>query len=190
MLDTIFVNNGIFNHMGYGSFQYDKIIPIDQPMGAAMIFRRSILDDIGGAIDERFFIYYDDVDIAKRVKDKGFKTIFYPEAKIIHYGGGDSGKIPRKTIRNRSSSKFKFVQKHYGLYATFLLLLIELFRVIRIVILTPVYLMKGRKPRIWWNFQSILRSFFLVISNYTILKQKHNLEYEYMEKKKLFLNFV
>ena len=86
MLDTIFMNNGIFNHMGYGSFQYDKIIPIDQPMGAAMIFRRSILDDIGGAIDERFFIYYDDVDIAKRVKDKGFKTIFYPEAKIIVEG--------------------------------------------------------------------------------------------------------
>ena len=56
-------------------------------MGAAMIFRRSILENIGGAIDERFFIYYDDVDIAKRVKDKGLKTIFYPEAKIIHYGG-------------------------------------------------------------------------------------------------------
>ena len=185
-LDTVFINNGIFNHMCYGSFQYDKIIPIDQPMGAAMIFRRSILDNIGGAIDERFFIYYDDVDIAKRVKDKGLKTTFYPEAKIIHYGGGDSGKIPRKTIRNLSSSKFKFVLKHYGLYSTFLLLLIEIIRLIRIVILTPVYLAIGRKPKIWWNIQGVFRSFFLVIGNYGILKQKQNLDYDYMMKNKLF----
>ena len=186
MLDKVFISNGFFNHMGYGNFKFDKIMAIDQPMGAAMMFRRSILDDIGGAIDERFFIYYDDVDIAKRVKDKDLKTIFYPEAKIIHYGGGTSNNVPKRTILNKQSSRFKFVLKHYKFAGTILLLLIEMIRVIRIIILSPVFWITGRKPRVWWNFQSILRSFFLVIGNYTILKQKHNLEYEYMEKKKLF----
>jgi len=186
MLDTIFVNNGFFNHMGYGNFKFDKTIPIDQPMGAAMMFRRSILARIGGPIDERFFIYYEDVDIAKRVKDQGLKSMFYPKARIIHYGGGDSSKIPRKTIRNLLSSKFKFVLKHYGLVAVFLLLLIEMIRIIRIIILSPIYLIKGRRPRIWWNIHGVFRSFFLVLGNYSILKQKQNLNYEYMVKNKLF----
>lgn len=186
MLDNLFINNGFFNHMGYGKFQFDKIMLIDQPMGAAMMFRRSILEEIGGLLDERFFIYYDDVDIAKRIKDKGLKTIFYPKAKVIHYGGGDSSKIPKKTIKNLLSSKFKFVLKNYGLFGIFILLFIEILSVIRTLVLIPVYLLKGRKPRIWWTIQCILRSFFIVIGNYSILSKKQNLDYDYMVKNKLF----
>lgn len=67
-------------------FDYEKTQEVDQPQGAAFLIRRSVLNAIG-FFDEKFFIWFEEVDFCKRTQDAGWKIIYTPEAKIIHHGG-------------------------------------------------------------------------------------------------------
>src|SRR5437763_1444458 len=62
---------------------YSTAREADQISGAFMFMRRGLLDKIGN-LDERFFMYYDDVDFCLRVKQAGYKTVFRPEVQITH----------------------------------------------------------------------------------------------------------
>jgi GT2 family glycosyltransferase len=62
---------------------------VEQPMGAAIMIRKKVLDQIGG-FDETFFLYMEDVDLCERIIREGWKIYYYPETEFIHYAGGSS----------------------------------------------------------------------------------------------------
>lgn len=62
---------------------------VEQPMGAAIMIRKKVLDQIGG-FDETFFLYMEDVDLCERIIREGWKIHYYPTAEFIHYAGGSS----------------------------------------------------------------------------------------------------
>ncbi|MGB5749465.1 MAG: glycosyltransferase family 2 protein, partial [Desulfobacterales bacterium] len=62
---------------------------VDWVSGACMVVKRKALDDVG-LLDERFFLYWEDVDWCKRMWDKGWKVTYYPRATIQHAVGGSS----------------------------------------------------------------------------------------------------
>ncbi len=55
-------------------------------LGASFCMRRAVWERMGG-MDERFFLYYEDVDLAKRLQDVGYRVQYIPEAKMIHLHG-------------------------------------------------------------------------------------------------------
>lgn len=61
----------------------DKLQVPDWVSGAAMLIRRSCLDSVG-LMDERFFMYFEDVDWAKRFWQNGYKVVYYPQALMYH----------------------------------------------------------------------------------------------------------
>lgn len=63
---------------------------VDAISGAFFLTRKSVLD-IAGLFDEDYFLYGEDLDLCYRVKKKGFKIMYVPEVKIIHYKGIASG---------------------------------------------------------------------------------------------------
>jgi len=66
---------------------YSKVQEAGQVMGAFMLIRKKLIDKLG-LFDERFYLWFEEVDLCKRVKDDGqWKVIYYPEAAVIHYGG-------------------------------------------------------------------------------------------------------
>ena len=67
-------------------FDYKKIQEVDQVMGAFMMIRREVIDKIG-LLDEKFWIWFEEVDFCKRAKAAGFKILYTPETKIIHHFG-------------------------------------------------------------------------------------------------------
>lgn len=67
-------------------FDYEKTQEVDQVMGAFMMIRREVIEKIG-MLDENFWIWFEEVDFCKRAKEGGFKIIYTPETKIIHYFG-------------------------------------------------------------------------------------------------------
>ncbi|MDP3741472.1 MAG: glycosyltransferase family 2 protein [bacterium] len=67
-------------------FDYEKISEVDQVMGAALLTRRRITLKLG-FLDEKFWLWYEEVDFCKRVKTAGHKIVFYPEAIVMHRGG-------------------------------------------------------------------------------------------------------
>jgi hypothetical protein len=63
--------------------------PVDWLMGSALFIRRSALKKVG-PMDERFFMYFEDVDWCRRFWDNDFRVMYYPEVKMMHYHGKQS----------------------------------------------------------------------------------------------------
>jgi GT2 family glycosyltransferase len=62
---------------------------VDWVSGACMVVRKNAIDDVG-FMDERFFMYWEDVDWCKRMWHSGWKVVYFPQASIVHYVGGSS----------------------------------------------------------------------------------------------------
>lgn len=67
-------------------FDYEKIQEVDQVMGAFMMIRREVIEKIG-LLDENFWIWFEEVDFCKRIKNAGWKILYTPEASVIHHYG-------------------------------------------------------------------------------------------------------
>lgn len=64
---------------------------VDYIIGADLMLRKSVLDKVG-TFDKRFFMYAEEAELQFRIRDNGYKVIFCPDAKIMHYGGASSYK--------------------------------------------------------------------------------------------------
>lgn len=118
-LRRFFPKNRFFGreHMNYWS--YDEVKEVDWITGCSLMFRKEILDKVG-FLDENYFMYSEDCDFCYRLKKEKLKTIFYPYASLVHYGGQSSllhnyQKVHSKTItRYLFKSRYYFFRKHYG----------------------------------------------------------------------------
>lgn len=88
----------------------ESAIPVDAASGAALFFRKSLVDEIGG-LDETMF-WTEDIDFCYRAAKTGKKIIWSPAIKIIHHGGKSSVGNESVTIPNQVLSKLKFSRKH------------------------------------------------------------------------------
>src|SRR5439155_17260108 len=59
-------------------------------MGGAAAYRRALLADIG-LLDEQFFMYLEDVDLAFRAQLRGWGCLYEPRARVLHLGGASGG---------------------------------------------------------------------------------------------------
>jgi len=85
---------------------------VDCLVGAFMMVRREVIDQIGG-LDEEFFMYGEDIDWCYRIKQAGWKIIYYPETTVIHYKGASSRRRPLKIIYEFHRAMWLFHRKHY-----------------------------------------------------------------------------
>ena len=66
--------------------RYSEIKEVDWVTGAALFIRKNVLNKVGG-FDERFFLFYEDIDLCFRLYKAGYKNYFYPYSAIIHHKG-------------------------------------------------------------------------------------------------------
>lgn len=59
---------------------------VDQVIGACFLIRRSLIEDIGG-LDERYFIWFEEVDYCKQATQRGWDVLYEPSVYVIHHGG-------------------------------------------------------------------------------------------------------
>ncbi len=86
---------------------------VDSVMGAYMLVRGSALGD-AGLFDERFFMYGEDLDIAYRIKERGWKVYYYPRICVLHHKGASSRKQSDRSIREFYRAMHVFYRKHYA----------------------------------------------------------------------------
>lgn len=84
---------------------------VEQPMGAALLLRRSSLEQVG-YFDPQFFMYLEEVDLCRRFVDAGWEIAYVPEAKIIHHAGGSSNQAWERTQREYLESLIRYFRKH------------------------------------------------------------------------------
>lgn len=89
-------------------------LEVDWVSGACMLIRRKALADVGH-FDERFFLYWEDADLCRRVREYGWKVMYYPATSIMHHVGGSSDKNPfRSVFEFHKSSYFLFTKYAKG----------------------------------------------------------------------------
>lgn len=87
---------------------------VDHVMGAFFMIKRDVFEKLNG-FDERFFVYYEDLELSKRIKDLGYKTIFVSEAQAYHKGGGTSEQVKDHRLFYSIRSRLIYGFKHFGL---------------------------------------------------------------------------
>ena len=86
---------------------------VDVLSGCCMLVRRAAMDKAGGAFDEDYFMYCEDVDLSYRIEKAGYKNIYFPEADLIHYKGESTRKMTLSYVRIFNEALVTFVKKHY-----------------------------------------------------------------------------
>ncbi|MBI3946278.1 MAG: glycosyltransferase family 2 protein [Armatimonadetes bacterium] len=86
---------------------------VDWVSGAAMMIRRAVLDQVG-ILDERFFMYSEDVDICFRARAAGWRVTFFPGAAVTHARAHSSDKAQLRSILQFHRSMYRFWRKHYA----------------------------------------------------------------------------
>jgi GT2 family glycosyltransferase len=80
-LDSYLMNNA----------NLDEIQRVDWLMGSCFLLKKELFDQLGG-FDERFFMYFEDTDLCKRINDIGLEVRYLPTATVIHHHGRASAK--------------------------------------------------------------------------------------------------
>jgi hypothetical protein len=90
---------------------YEREGECDWTTGAFMLARREALQ-AAGLLDERFFIYSEETDLCRRIKDAGFEVRHLPEMTIVHYAG-KGGVSPRMEAQD-AYARLQYARKHFS----------------------------------------------------------------------------
>jgi len=80
--------------------------------GACLLIRRAVLEATGG-FDEQFFMYCEDMDLCKRIREAGYRLRYLPEPSAIHHWGKSTAQLPAVMLREAYKSRVYYFQKHF-----------------------------------------------------------------------------
>jgi GT2 family glycosyltransferase len=86
---------------------------VDWANGACLMVRRSLLQQLGG-LDEAFFMYFEDVDLCRRLRQQGCRVRHLAEAEIIHFIGCSSGRDRERLQLVWEFSRIRYIEKHFS----------------------------------------------------------------------------
>jgi GT2 family glycosyltransferase len=95
--------------------------------GAFAIIRRDVLEQVG-YFDERFFLYYEEVDLCRRIRAAGYAVWYWPDVVVVHLGGESSKTVKHLTLASSGSqltlwrmrSALLYYHKHHGVWGAWL----------------------------------------------------------------------
>jgi GT2 family glycosyltransferase len=93
---------------------------VDWVKGACLMTRKTILDEVG-PLDADYFMYSEELDWCKRIKMAGWRVVYFPEAKIIHYEGKSSEQAVTARHINFQRAKLRYFHKYHGMMIMILL---------------------------------------------------------------------
>lgn len=132
---------------------FDAVTEIEQPPAACLMLRRSVLET-EGLFDERFPIFYNDVDLCRRLQDAGHRLFLLPKAEVMHHGGaGGVGAMPDQGVADSLIGLIRYYRKHEGLLSAGILWLILTLNSALVLIGGLVKVLGGRRPLQWWKLE-------------------------------------
>jgi GT2 family glycosyltransferase len=86
---------------------------VESIQGACMLIRREALEQ-SGLLDERLFIYTEEIDLCRRFLDLDWRIFWVPAAVIVHYGGESTRQVSARMFLELYRSKIEYFRKHLG----------------------------------------------------------------------------
>jgi len=102
-------------HYGIGERdegQHDTPRDVDYVIGAALAVRRDVLERIG-LLDERFFLYYEDVDLCARARVAGYRVVYLPKATGVHVESATTVKGSFSYLWRFHTGRWLYLLKHF-----------------------------------------------------------------------------
>lgn len=117
----------LFPRLGHFMAEWDhtQTRQVDQVIGAFFLVRRGLFDALHG-FDERFFVYFEEVDFSYRAYQSGWRSVYLADAQAFHAGGGTSGQIKARRMFYSLRSRLIYAFKHFSWIGAFIVLLTTL----------------------------------------------------------------
>lgn len=132
-MHTIFPGSELLGGFLMDAYPYDSIEEVEVLTGWFWLVPRTALHIVGG-LDERFFMYGEDIDWCHRFRDAGWQVVFYPDAGALHYGAASSREAPSRFYVEMRRANLQYFRKHHGVLGVFgyrlAIWVHELFRVV------------------------------------------------------------
>lgn len=112
-----------FPHFGHAMTEWDhaQTREVDQVIGAFFLVRRAVFEAMGG-FDERFFVYFEEVDFSRRARNAGWRSVYLADAQAFHAGGGTTNQIKARRLFYSLRSRLLYVFKHFSLHGAVLVM--------------------------------------------------------------------
>lgn len=108
--------------------EFSQVKEVDWVSGAALFIKKNTFEEAGG-FDERYFMYYEDIDLCHRLKLSGYKNYYYPFSKIMHHKGENTRGELNPALKKIQSESQKL---YYKLHNNFLQnILLKIYRLIK-----------------------------------------------------------
>ncbi len=104
---------------------YEKQQDVDQIMGACMLIKRSVWDEMKG-FDTGYFIWFEEVDLCRRIANAGYRIVYTPQCSVIHHGGQSFSQVlGYKKQQWFLASQHRYMKKFFSSWAVFIHILIS-----------------------------------------------------------------
>jgi GT2 family glycosyltransferase len=110
-LSSIFRHSKLWGGFLMQDFAHDTVRDVDVLNGWFWVVRRKAFDQVG-LLDERFFMYGEDIDWSYRFHQSGWRAVFYPGASALHYGGASSANAPIRFYVEMQRANLQYWEKH------------------------------------------------------------------------------
>lgn len=152
--------------------QYEKINEVLSASGSASIIKRCVLDEVGW-FDPEFYIGYEDMDIALRVRLRGYKVVYIPEAIVYHKRTATDNveKIRVKVKHHFNKNKLATLIKNYSARSLLMVLPINLLLYLSVFVYEA-----GIKRDIKWAFPRLTGFLWNIKEIKYILSQRKNVQ--------------
>lgn len=98
----------------------DETADVDWVMGASLLVRREAAAQIGG-MDEAYFMYSEELDWCRRIKDNGWRIVYLPAARVVHHVGKSSEQAVTARHIHFNRAKLRYFRKYHGRFAATLI---------------------------------------------------------------------
>jgi GT2 family glycosyltransferase len=106
----------LWPRLGHTMLEWDHATTrtVGQVMGAFFMTPRPLYEALGG-LDEKFFVYFEEVDFSARALKAGWKSLYLADAQAFHLGGGSSRKVQDRRLMYSVRSRLIYAWKHFSL---------------------------------------------------------------------------
>jgi N-acetylglucosaminyl-diphospho-decaprenol L-rhamnosyltransferase len=108
-----FPRHRLFSGASMGHWHHRDPRDVDALSGACMVIRREALDQVG-LLDEDFFMYSEDTELCFRLKQAGWQVVYWPEARVRHWGGYSTSQVRDAMGVEALRSTNRLFRKCYG----------------------------------------------------------------------------
>ena len=116
LIDFFPLNHRLLNSRLNGRYPftlYERAFAMDHPLGACMMVRREACAAVG-LLDEQFFMYCEEIDWCRRIKQADWEIMHVPGARVVHHVGQSTKQSAGRMFVELHRSRFRFFAKHYN----------------------------------------------------------------------------